>query len=59
MFVGMILLCVNTECKLLKKDFESLGSCETEVSLVVTGLAEKIKGLTKLRYKCEAKGTNA
>ena len=59
MFVGMILLCVNTECKLLKKDFESLGSCETEINLVVTNLAEEVKGLTKLKYKCEAKGTNA
>ena len=59
MFVGMILLCVNTECKLLAQDFETLEACEVEAKRVVAEITEGVKGLTKLGYKCEAKGTDA
>ena len=57
MFVGMILLCVNTECKLLAQGFKTLESCEAEAKRAVAEIEEGVKGITKLDYKCEAKGT--
>ena len=58
MFFGILVLCIEMECKIFTKTFEAMESCKAAAEAIIKeqeGLNPDISG----SYKCEAKGVDA